>query len=214
MLEPALSKALDRADHLVGAARNHVMTLAQRSDVRLDRLSSDVCRTEAGERDSSAPTHRANLRRSFFQLFLRDSPRQPSVCHPGDSPERRIGHPAYPDRWPAPPSGLRFEQHLAKVGIPPENEIGPASLHRSRRTLIPSSKKRPRSAHATPTASSSSRIHPVPTPRITLPPDRASRVATSLAKTIGFRVGVARTVVPIATVLVIELTKASVMRAS
>jgi len=54
----------------------------------------------------------------------------------------------------------------------------------------------------------------VPTPRITLPPDRASSVATSLARTTGFRVGVARTVVPIATVLVIEVTKASVMSAS
>src|SRR2546426_4005796 len=64
MLEAAFSKVFDGVNHLVGVSRDHVVALAKGSDITLDRLRSDVRRTEAGEGDLSAPTHYADLLRS------------------------------------------------------------------------------------------------------------------------------------------------------
>jgi hypothetical protein len=77
-----------------------------------------------------------------------------------------------------------------------------------------SSVRAARSAKSNPRKRNSSSSQPMPTPRITRPPDSLSSVATSLAVTSGLRWGRIRMPVARLTVVVRAATKASQIRGS
>jgi hypothetical protein len=105
MLESALSKVFDRVHHLLGTSRDHMVALAKGSDVSLDRLRSDVRRTEAGKASWIFLPHSS---RGSSSLFL---------------PALRSRH---PDRRPTPRAGFGSNSISRKLVYRPENEIGPS----------------------------------------------------------------------------------------
>jgi hypothetical protein len=87
-------------------------------------------------------------------------------------------------------------------------------LHSARMAAMWSSVRLPRSANGTPMASNSSSSQPTPMPSSMRPPDRWSRVASSLARTTGLRCGTMRMPVARRIVEVAEATQLSQIRGS
>ena len=87
-----------------------------------------------------------------------------------------------------PAAGRGSEWQAANEEYRPSKVAGPPA-HRARSTSMASSVRSARSSKGTPMASNSSRSQPIPTPRSNRPPERRSRVATSLARTTGLRWG-------------------------
>ena len=86
-------------------------------------------------------------------------------------------------------TGLGRNQMSEKLTYSP-SKLGSSEVHNSLNARMYSSVTAPRSSKGSqPTASNSSRHQPTPTPTISLPPDRTSRVARALAATNGLRWG-------------------------
>ena len=183
------------------------MVLAEHSCIALHRVGSDVSRHHTDYGRLPIVQVATDLGYPMLQLLRRHRPGNPSIAQEGRPPQRWLGH-AADEQFGT--SGL---DRLGKEGRCRHNSC--TGLQRSLKSSHSTGPEaplcsRPASCLVPPTAlPGTPALHvsiPVPTPRTTLPPDSASKVATCFATSTGFRGGSARTQVPSSHLSVIELT--------
>ena len=140
-----------------------------------------VISIEAGSRPASAASARAICTR---EATFPSAGKKPSPTRPARRAEAGLWPPMWTGTRPA--GGLGLELTRSNDTNSPSKDTS-SSAHTRLITSRYSSVRAPRRAQGTPRASNSSRSQPTPIPSSTRPPDMESTVATSLAKTRGWR---------------------------
>src|SRR6185436_14550806 len=99
----------------------------------------------------------------------------PAVAPCGGAPERRVAVPAQHHRDPPVPRGLRVDADAGERDVLAANEAT-SSFQTRRMAATYSAARAPRRANGTPSASNSSRDQPTPTPSVSRPPLKTSRL--------------------------------------